>query len=291
MNNDGYRGDALSLLKSFAVSVWSEVKVVTQDTTFVGIILPRSPKSDDKHIVLKLRNGYNVGISINKIQTIELLGTAEKLPPQQLRETPVDPKKPNVKLISTGGTIASRLDFKTGAVVPAFDPEELYTFVPELMNFCNLKTEKLYSVLSEDIGPEQWIGIANAIARDIEAGYQGIVVAHGTDTMHYTSSLLSFMVQNPPIPIVMVGSQRSSDRPASDAPLNLIYSVKTAAEADIAEVVVCAIGPISDSYGLLHRGTRVRKMHSSHRSTFRTIGDVPLAIVDKEKIIPLRHDY
>ncbi len=291
MNNDGYRGDALSLLKSFAVNVWSEVKVVTQDTTFVGIILPRSPKSDDKHIVLKLRNGYNVGISINKIQTIELLGTAEKLPPQQLRETPVDPKKPNVKLISTGGTIASRLDFKTGAVVPAFDPEELYTFVPELMNFCNLKTEKLYSVLSEDIGPEQWIGIANAIARDIEAGYQGIVVAHGTDTMHYTSSLLSFMVQNPPIPIVMVGSQRSSDRPASDAPLNLIYSVKTAAEADIAEVVVCAIGPISDSYGLLHRGTRVRKMHSSHRSTFRTIGDVPLAIVDKEKIIPLRHDY
>jgi glutamyl-tRNA(Gln) amidotransferase subunit D len=99
------------------------------------------------------------------------------------------------------------------------------------------------------------------------------------------------MVQNPPIPIVMVGSQRSSDRPSSDAALNLIHSTKTAAESDIAEVMVCMFGPTSDEYGLLHRGTRVRKMHSSCRSTFRTIGDIPLAMVSRQKITPLRHDY
>ena len=109
--------------------------------------------------------------------------------------------------------------------------------------------------------------------------------------MHHTAAALSFMVQNSPVPIVMVGSQRSSDRPSSDAALNLIHSVKTAAESDISEVMVCMFGPTSDMYGLLHRGTRVRKMHSSYRSTFRTIGDIPIATVSREKITPLRNDY
>jgi glutamyl-tRNA(Gln) amidotransferase subunit D len=109
--------------------------------------------------------------------------------------------------------------------------------------------------------------------------------------MHHTAAILSFMVQESPVPIVMVGSQRSSDRPSSDAALNLMHSVKTAAESDIAETMVCMFGPTSDVYGLLHRGTRVRKMHSSYRSTFRTIGDIPLAMVSREKITPLRNDY
>jgi glutamyl-tRNA(Gln) amidotransferase subunit D (EC 6.3.5.7) len=141
------------------------------------------------------------------------------------------------------------------------------------------------------MGPEQYIGTAEAIAREIEKGVQGIVIGHGTDTMHHTAAILSFMVQNSPVPIVMVGSQRSSDRPSSDAALNLMHSVKTAAESDIAEVLVCMFGPTSDIYGLLHRGTRVRKMHSSYRSTFRTIGDIPIAMVSREKITPLRQDY
>ena len=134
------------------------------------------------------------------------------------------------------------------------------------------------------MGPEQWTGTALAIGKAIETGLQGIVIGHGTDTMHHTAAALSFMVQNSPVPIVMVGSQRSSDRPSSDAALNLMYSVKTAAESDIAEVLVCMFGPTSDEYGLLHRGTRVRKMHSSYRSTFRTIGDIPVAMVSRKEI-------
>ena len=109
--------------------------------------------------------------------------------------------------------------------------------------------------------------------------------------MHHTAAILSFMIQDSPIPIVMVGSQRSSDRPSSDAAINLINSVKAASESDIAELLVCMFGPTSDQYCLLHRGTRVRKMHSSYRSTFRTIGDIPLAMIDHEKITPLREDY
>jgi len=207
------------------------------------------------------------------------------------KEFPVSREKKNVKLLGTGGTIASRLDYRTGAVIPAFSPGELYGAVPELADICNLTTEKLFAVFSENMGPEQYKGLAKAIGEEIRKGIDGIVIGHGTDTMHHTAGILSFMVQNPPVPIVMVGSQRSSDRPSSDAALNLMHATKTAAESDIAEVMVCMFGPTSDEYGLLHRGTRVRKMHSSYRSTFRTIGDIPLAMVDRKRITPLRPDY
>jgi len=287
----GYKGEALETLQKFNALVWSDVVIKTHEASFKGIILPRSENADHLHIVLKLRSGYNIGVLADTVTDIEIFGRKEahyKIPEKAF---PFDPAKPNVKLLGTGGTIASRLDYRTGAVIPAFTPGELYGSVPELADICNLNTEKLYGVFSENMAPEQWIGTAQAIGKEIEKGIQGIVIGHGTDTMHHTAAALSFMVQNSPVPIVMVGSQRSSDRPSSDAALNLMHSVKTAAESDIAEVLVCMFGPTSDEYGLLHRGTRVRKMHSSYRSTFRTIGDIPVAMVSREKITPLRQDY
>ena len=287
----GYRDPALQVLKDNQVQVWSDVELLTEQGGFKGIILPRSETSDAKHIVMKLRNGYNIGINVQTIRSIHETARREahyKIPE---KDFPYNPKKPNVKLLGTGGTIASRLDYRTGAVIPAFSPGELYGSVPELADYCNLNTEKLYGVFSENMGPEQWIGTANAIGEEIRKGIHGIVIGHGTDVMHHTAAILSFMVQNSPVPIVMVGSQRSSDRPSSDAALNLIHAVNTASTSDIAEVMVCMFGPTSDQYGLLHRGTRVRKMHSSYRSTFRTISDIPLAMVDREKITLLRSDY
>jgi glutamyl-tRNA(Gln) amidotransferase subunit D len=287
----GYRGEALSTLKNFGAMVWSDVNIKTTKGMFTGIILPRSEAADPLHVVIKLRSGYNIGVAAANIEAIEITGRKEanyKIPE---KDFPRDPKKPFVKLFGTGGTIASRLDYRTGAVIPAFSPGELYGSVPELADICNLETEKLYGVFSENMGPDQWRGTAEAIGREIAKGTQGIVIGHGTDTMHHTSAILSFMVQNSPIPIVMVGSQRSSDRPSSDAALNLMHSVKAAAESDLAEIMICMFGPTSDEYGLLHRGTRVRKMHSSYRSTFRTIGDTPLAMVSRDRITPLRQDY
>ncbi len=287
----GYRGEALDRLKAFTALVWSDVEIRTAHGKFVGIVLPRSETADPHHIVLKLRSGYNIGVAAASVESITVHGRKEahyKIPE---KEFPYDPRKPRVKLLGTGGTIASRLDYRTGAVIPAFSPGELYGSVPELADICNLETEKLYGVFSENMGPEQWKGTAEAIGREIEQGVQGIVIGHGTDTMHHTAAILSFMVQESPVPIVMVGSQRSSDRPSSDAALNLMHSVKTAAESDIAEVLVCMFGPTSDEYGLLHRGTRVRKMHSSYRSTFRTISDIPIGMVSRKQITPLRSDY
>jgi len=286
----GYRGPALDCLKRFEVGVWYDVDIDSTRGEFSGIILPRSETADDHHIVLKMHNGYNVGLSTGTIEDIREKGRKEahyKIPE---KEFPFDPKKPNVKLLGTGGTIASRLDYRTGAVIPAFTPGELYGSVPELADICNLQTEKLYGVFSENMGPEQWVGTAEAIGAEIEKGVSGIVIGHGTDTMHHTAAILSFMVQDPPVPIVMVGSQRSSDRPSSDAALNLINATRTAAHSDFAEVMVCMFGPTSDQYGLLHRGTRVRKMHSSYRSTFRTIGDIPLAMVEKDRFVRLHED-
>jgi glutamyl-tRNA(Gln) amidotransferase subunit D len=287
----GYRGPGRAVLEKHGVGVWSDVELQSARGNFRGLILPRSETSDDRHIVLKIASGYNVGIAADTITAMRELGRREahyKIPEKAF---PSDPKKPNVMLFGTGGTIASRLDYRTGAVIPAFSPGELYGSVPELADICNLRTEKLFGVFSENMGPEQYIKLAQRIGEEIRAGTSGIVIGHGTDTMHHTAAILTFMVQNTPVPIVMVGSQRSSDRPSSDAAINLQCAVKAAAEGDIAEVLVCMFGPTSDEYNLLHRGTRVRKMHSSYRSTFRTLGDIPVAMISPQRISPLRDDY
>lgn len=287
----GYRGLAKGVLKNFGVYVWSDVEVKTTHGEYTGIVLPRSETADDLHIVLKLRTGYNVGLKADTITAMVETARKEAIYKIPEKEFPRDPKKSNITLLGTGGTIASRLDYRTGAVIPAFSPGELYGAVPELADYCNMKTLKLYGVFSENMGPEQYIGTAQAIKQEIEAGAKGIIIGHGTDTMHHTAAILNFMVQNSPVPIVMVGSQRSSDRPSSDAALNLINACNFAANGNVAETVVCMFGPTSDQYCLIHRGTRVRKMHSSYRSTFRTVGDIPLAMVAPDKITYLNEDY
>ena len=287
----GYKGNSLETLKKFNVRVWGTTEIDTTRGLFKGTVLPRSENDDDLHIVIKIETGYNIGIDIRTIIKMKETGYQKanyKIPE---KEFPVTPGLPKVKLIGTGGTIASRLDYRTGAVIPAFSPGELYGAVPELADICNLTTEKLFAVFSENMGPEQYKTLAKAIGKEIEHGIDGIIIGHGTDTLHHTAAALTFMVQNPPIPIGLVGSQRSSDRPSSDAAMNLIHSAFTAGHGDIAEVMVCMFGPTSDEYGFLHRGTRVRKMHSSYRSTFRTIGDTPLATVTRKGVKPIKQIF
>ena len=288
----GYRGHARSRLEQWGMRVWGDVRVKnTAGSTFEGVILPRGETFDDLHVVLKLKTGYNVGIHVDRIASIEELGFKEAIYKIPEKAFPVTPELPNVTLLGTGGTIASRLDYRTGAVIPAFTPGELYGAVPELAELCNLTTKKIFGVFSENMGWTEYVTLAEAVGEAIDGGADGIVIGHGTDTMGHTASVLSFMVQNSPVPIVIVGSQRSSDRPSSDAALNLIHAVSAAARGDIAEVQICMFGPTSDRYGLLHRGTRCRKMHSSYRSTFRTIGDIPLSLVDRDGMTTINPDY
>jgi len=287
----GYKGEALELLQRHNVRVWGAAEVETTRGNFTGTILPRAENDDKKHIVMKISTGYNIGIDTNTITGMKETGYKKanyKIPE---KEFPYTDGLPHVKLLGTGGTIASRLDYRTGAVIPAFSPGELYGAVPELAEICNLETEKIFAVFSENMGPKQYIALANKIGEEIAKGIDGIVIGHGTDTLHHTSAALTFMCQNLPVPVVLVGSQRSSDRPSSDAALNLMHAMTTAGHGNIAEVMVCMFGPTSDEYGLLHRGTRVRKMHSSYRSTFRTIGDMPVARVTRQGVVPIKDNF
>ncbi|MCG6990229.1 MAG: Glu-tRNA(Gln) amidotransferase subunit GatD [Gemmatimonadetes bacterium] len=287
----GYRGPTRELMERFGITVWCEIKARTTRGDFEGLLLPRSETSDELHLVLKLGSGYNVGLRHDTVLELEKVGYREAHYRIPEKEFPTDEAHPNVKLLGTGGTIASRLDYRTGAVIPAFSPGELYGSVPELADVCNLQTEKLFGVFSENMGPEEYRILAEKTGEAIREGFDGVVIGHGTDTMHHTAAALSFMVQKPPVPVIMVGSQRSSDRPSSDAAQNLINAAWVAGHGPIAEVMVCMFGPTSDLYNLLHRGTRVRKMHSSVRSTFRTLGDIPVAMVDRERITPLKDDW
>ena len=272
-----YRGASEIFLESAGISIGDSVKITKQDISYEGMLLDRAEDADETHLVLKLKNGYNVGINIENA-TIELVKKGEK-PKIELSKLDIerDSQKRDISIISTGGTVASIIDYKTGAVHPAFTADDLIRANPELLEYANIKGKAVLNILSENMKPEYWVKSARSIADEINDGAYGVVVAHGTDTMHYTSAALSFMLDTP-VPVVLTGAQRSSDRPSSDAFLNLLNSV-TAAKSDIAEVMVCMHGTEDDTYCDLHRGTKVRKMHTSRRDTFRSINTSPLARV------------
>ena len=279
----GYVGKSLDFLKTNNIEVGSTVKILT-DLTFSGIIMPRYEHSDENHIVIKLNSGYNVGLEIEKIKKIEKLNTTEKIieEPPRLEENSSLPK---ILLLSTGGTIASKVDYRTGAVTPILTAEELNSSVPELSTMANIETEMLFSEYSENITPDHWLQISKKLEEFSDSEYKGIIIAHGTDTMHYTSSFLSFALAGYPIPIALVGSQRSSDRASSDAALNLIGATKFLVESKTNGVFVVMHHDESDEAVACHFGTRVRKNHTSKRSAFQTIGNDPAYIIINNKIL------
>jgi glutamyl-tRNA(Gln) amidotransferase subunit D len=282
ISTHGYRGRALDLITKYGIKVGDRIVVRNERSSFVGILMPRSELDDDAHIVLKLDDGYNLGVSIESLQIEKV--PQEEVPPQPPKAPTSRPGLPRVSIISTGGTIASRVDYRTGAVSPALSAEDLYQSVPELGELAEIRTEILFSLLSENIVPENWTAMARSIERHIKEGAHGVVVTHGTDTMGYTAAALSFALRNLPVPVILVGSQRSSDRPSSDAYLNLKGAVLAAAKAPFAEVGVLMHSTSSDGELVIHRGTRVRKMHTSRRDAFVSINSSPLARVADGKI-------
>ena len=260
----GYKPESIRILKKFQAKTWSRITITGPSGTAEGVILPRSKFAPDGWVEIKLKNGYNIGIELTDETEITVVGEE---PPMEVKFDQVVPKKnknlPTVTLLGTGGTISSRLDYVTGGVIPAFEPGELFTAVPELADVCNLETEVVYQIFSENITLQNWLQLAQKVAKIANApSVKGILIAHGTDTMSYTAAALSFLVKDLRVPVVLVGSQRSSDRPSSDAAMNLIHAARIAGTADCAEVVVCMLGSSAHDYGLIHRGTRVRKMHS-----------------------------
>lgn len=287
----GYRGALLEILRKVGVEIGDQIRVKRNGEIYEGILMPRSELGDDKHIEIKLMTGYNIGIHVSPTIKIEKLGEGAKpafTQPSIPREKTGLPK---VSIISTGGTIASRVDYRTGAVRPALSASDLYAVVPELSEIAVIKAEILFSLLSENMTPKHWSETAKTVARHIEDGVDGVVVAHGTDTMAYTAAALSFALQDLPVPVLLVGSQRSSDRPSSDAALNLLYAVTAVAKAPFAGVALAFRDSISDKAIAIHRGTKVRKCHTSRRDTFQSINAKPIARVEEGKVTMLTEDY
>ena len=278
----GYEGNSLKFLKANRITVGDSVKILS-DITYSGIIMPRYEHSDDKHIVLKLKSGYNIGLEIEKVEKVEKIKGLQKINEQDEKVEKIKGLQ-KILLLSTGGTIASKIDYRTGAVTPILTAEELNSSVPELAKIANIDAEVLFSEYSENIMPEHWLKIAEKINEYSKSDYSGIIIAHGTDTMHYTSSFLSFALAGFPIPIVLVGSQRSSDRASSDAALNLIGATKFIIENNTKGVYIVMHQDENDDTIACHLGTRVRKNHTSKRGAFQTIGDNPAFIITENQI-------
>lgn len=289
----GYKGQALELIKAAGASIGDSLRLTRDGESVEGLLMPRVAGRDDTHIVLKLATGYNVGVKIGEKTRIQVLGTGAK-PALSRPPTPTATKGlPLVTIFSTGGTIASRVDYRTGAVEAALSAEDLYSFVPELASEANVTAKVLYSLFSENFTVKHWKEIAESVSQEIQSGVSGVVIAQGTDTLGYCAAALSFALQSSPVPIVFVAAQRSSDRPSSDAATNLIGAVSVAARAPFAGVVAVMHGWLSDDILLVHKGTKVRKCHTSRRDAFKSINATPMARfhVETRKLEMLENEF
>jgi len=278
-----YSEKVLQFLKSRGLSTGDEVQVEAEGVKLEGYVLPREELDfgDQDALLLKLKSGYNAGIRIDTISSAKKLSgrvELERFP--KLKEVAQDPELPPISFISTGGTISSRVDYLTGGVAMLFSPEEILYGIPELSSLVRVRTaERLFSMASEDLRPEQWAAISSKAIDCLMQGDRGVVVLHGTDTMHFTAAALSFMIKNLNAPVALTGAQRSPDRGSRDADMNVIASARVAAHLPHALVCLVFHSSPSDRSAFVLRGTRARKMHTSRRDAFRPVNDLPVARV------------
>ena len=253
------------------VEPFSRVRLTWKGRTLEGILTPGTDT-----MRLKLDSGYNIGLDADQVSDIEVLAE-----PQERAPAPAPRKdRAGILIIHTGGTIASKVDYASGAVYPSFSSEDLIASYPELEEFAPISTIELSNIVSEDVR----FSHMNAIARTIhehrdDPAIEGFIVTHGTDTMHYTAAALTFILGGLTKPVILVGAQRSSDRPSSDARLNLLsaaFALRTAPPV----VSVCMHESIHDERCALILGVSARKMHSSRRDAFASINRPPIGIID-----------
>ncbi len=241
-----------------------------------GTIIP----SKENVLALKLENGYNVGISSEKIKSVKKTGAGKTVGKAKTVEIKKKPGLPTISILHTGGTIASRVDYKTGGAYAAFGAEDLFTMFPELEKIANFNSRLVTNIMSEDIRFKDYQTIAKAITEEIKKGVKGIIIGHGTDTLAVTATALAFMFENIPIPVLVVGSQRSSDRGSSDAAMNLTCAANFIAKSDFAGVAICLHHHESDTECAILPACKTRKLHTSRRDAFKAVNDTPITLVE-----------
>ncbi|MBW2974739.1 Glu-tRNA(Gln) amidotransferase subunit GatD [Candidatus Woesearchaeota archaeon] len=254
-----------------------KVKVVTKDREVEGILMPNEESSS---VVVKLDNGYNIGIDKNKVKKIEKTGAGKKLGISHAKKAKSNPKLPNITILHTGGTIASKVDYKTGAVFTSFKPEDLLGMFPELGDIANFDSKLISNMWSDDLRFRHFEIIAKAVEKEAKKDIDGIIIGIGTDNLASAAAALAFIVEQTPIPIILVGAQRSSDRGSSDAAMNLICAAEFIAKSDLAGVAICMHDNTDDKISAIMPACKTRKMHSSRRDAFKAVNDTAIARVD-----------
>lgn len=252
------------------------IQITTSDETIQGTLMPNSDKNK---VILKLNNGYNLIVKKEKIKDIKQIKkfSQEKTAKNEL---PENKKLPTISILHTGGTIASKVDYKTGGVYASFTAGDLIEMVPEIKDLANIRSNLISNMMSEDMLFIHYKKIADAIIEEIKKGSKGIVIGHGTDTLAITSAALSFMLENLPVPVIVVGSQRSSDRGSSDAAMNLLCAVEFMTKTDFKGVAICMHENSEDENCLILSATKTRKMHTSRRDAFRPVNSKPIARIN-----------
>lgn len=253
------------------------VKVTTNDQEIEGTLMPE----EKEFVVLKMDTGYNIGIDRKRVR--EILSISHAQAPGKAKLMPSEPKAglPKIAILHTGGTIASKVDYTTGGVVARFKPEEILEMFPELREIANIDSRLVSNMFSEDMRFGHYNVLAHEVRKEIEKGADGVIITHGTDTLHYTAAALSFMLHGLGTPVILVGAQRSSDRGSSDAALNLLSAAHfISAHREFAEVAICMHETEQDTTCLILPGTKSRKMHSSRRGAFKAINTEAWARVD-----------
>ena len=238
--------------------------------------------SEGNSYFIKLISGYNIGINKRNVKDVKVIG---KVKATEIKIKPVKQKKnlPNISILHTGGTIASKVDYKTGGVVAQFKPEELISMFPELKDVGNFQSRLIGNIMSENMVFDHYNLLAKEIEKEVKNGVKGVIITHGTDTLHYTAAALAFVLEGINIPVILVGAQRSSDRGSSDAAINLVSACVYIANTKDCGVRVCMHKNAEDNINVILNGTKVRKMHSSRRDAFKPINELPIAEVDYKK--------
>jgi glutamyl-tRNA(Gln) amidotransferase subunit D len=266
------------------------VKVVTSDEIKEGILMPNQ---ETDSVVIKLDNGYNVGIDKKKVKEVKIIEKYKEKEAKSKTEIKKDSKKPTITILHTGGTIASKVDYKSGAVYSSFNPEDLLEMFPELFKIANFDSKLIANMWSDDLRFKHFEIIAKAIEKEVKKGVDGIIIGMGTDNLAVASAALAFIIEETPIPILLVGAQRSSDRGSSDAAMNLICAAEFIAKTDFTGVAICMHENTGDNASAILPATKTRKLHSSRRDAFKPVNDTIIARInyDSRKIEFIKKDY
>ncbi|MFH0832539.1 MAG: Glu-tRNA(Gln) amidotransferase subunit GatD [Candidatus Aenigmatarchaeota archaeon] len=286
---ENYSDEIQNFLKSNHIEIGQRISIKKDEECYEGLLMPKS--SGNPHcLVIKLDNGYNIGIDFKNVEIKKMKEIREITKPHAKLRIRHDSGKPTIVILHTGGTVASRVDYRTGAVSPAFSSEDIIAMFPELQDIANIRSRLVRNMWSQDMRFSHYNILAKEVAKELEEGCDGIIITHGTDMMAVTSAALAFILEDVPVPVILVGSQRSSDRGSSDAAMNLICAARFIANSDFSEVALCMHENMSDENCLILPATKTRKMHTSRRDAFRPINAQPFARVSYSGVIEFMND-